>query len=69
MKRKMPNGAEVWRVRGYKGDEIRHTRVYQRRAAALDNYRAALRFYDRVTLERAPLGEYVRVKADERWWM
>lgn len=61
-KRYSPSLTYVWRVRGWNGDGICHSRVYQRRAAALRNYRQAEAYYDRVTLERATVDHFVEVE-------
>lgn len=61
-RRQSPVVPEVWRVRGWIGDAICHSRVYQRRHAAIRNYRQAEAYYDRVTLERATVDPFVEVE-------
>lgn len=61
-KRYSPSLTHVWRVRGWNGDAICHSRIYQRRHAAIRNYRQAQTYYDRVTLERATVDPFVEVE-------
>jgi len=61
-KRTSPDTSEVWRVRGWNGDAICHSRIYQRRHAAIRNYRLAQFYYDRVTIERAAIGDFTEVE-------
>lgn len=66
-RRRQSQSPHVWRVRGWNGDVIVHSRVYQRRAPAIENLRAAQNYYDRVTLEIADVGEFTGVEV-KPWW-
>jgi hypothetical protein len=69
MTRRSPVTTRVWRVRGYRGDVIAHTRVYQREAPAVANYIRCHDYYDRVTIEVAEVGEFQPVKPMRWWWL
>lgn len=66
-RRRSPRVTQVWRVRGWKGEAVVHSRVYQRRHPAVQNLEAASAYYDRVTLEVAEIGAFTEVEVPP-WW-
>ena len=61
-KRRSPSLDTIWRVRGWRANTICHSQIYQRRHAAIRNYRLAQFYYDRVTIERAAIGDFTEVE-------
>lgn len=57
----------VYRVRGYNGDVIRFSRLLARRHDAFRVARNVERYYERATVERADLSDWVDVEVPE-WW-
>lgn len=68
MKRRQSDPKVIYRVRGWNGDEIRHSRVYQRRADAIANYLACHRYYERVTIDTAGVTPFQRLDI-KPWWL